>query len=73
MQVADYNVICLLCSREAGQILAGRFVRHADCPTPLSHTGRRPRCCHCGGSVYLEAITRADFALLDKKVAGRAG
>ena len=55
MLPASHDVKCLTCGREVGEIVQRRFVRHA-CAEPPRSAGGRARCCHCGGSLYLEAI-----------------
>lgn len=53
MPATSYFAKCFSCSAEVGKILHGRFLRH-NCPNPLPRPNGRPRCCHCGGSLYLE-------------------
>ena len=57
---AIHEVWCLLCSTEVGQLLDGRFRRHPGCTAPPARPGGRPRCCHCGGSLYVEARSAAE-------------
>lgn len=53
MPATSYFAKCLACSAEVGRVLHGRFLRHG-CQNPLPRANGRPRCCHCGGSLYLE-------------------
>ena len=53
MPATSYFAKCFSCSAEVGKVLHGRFLRHA-CPNELPRPNGRPRCCHCGGSLYLE-------------------
>ena len=55
MPPASHNVKCLGCERAVGEVVRGRFVHHA-CGAALQRSGRTARCCHCGGSLYLEEI-----------------
>ena len=68
MTNTPYSVRCLLCSTEVGQLLNGRLRRHPGCTGPLPRRGGAPRCCHCGGSLYLEPISRTELALLTQEV-----
>lgn len=52
----NYDVKCMLCSTEVGQILMGTFKQHAGCTAALPSKGGMRRCCHCGGSLYLDPI-----------------
>lgn len=56
MKYTNYDVRCLSCSAEAGQIVQGRFVPHPGRPASPPHKGGRRRCGRCGGSLYLEPI-----------------
>lgn len=49
-----FNVHCMLCGRQAGQVRAGRFRRMPGAPKPRI-SGNRTSCGYCGGSLYLEA------------------
>ncbi len=51
-----YEVKCLLCGTEVGQVVNETFQKHAGCTRPLPRNGGTWRCCHCGGSLYLEPI-----------------
>ena len=55
MPATSYFAKCFSCSAEVGKVLHGRFLRH-NCPNPLPRPNGRPRCCHCGGSLYLDPI-----------------
>jgi hypothetical protein len=52
----NYDVKCMMCSEEVGQVLSGRFVHHQGCALPMQRRGGMLRCCHCGGSLYLDPI-----------------
>lgn len=54
--IQAWDVKCMLCSTEVGQILDGKFSKHAGCPGKLPRVGKMARCCHCGGSLYLDPI-----------------
>ena len=73
MTATSYFAKCFSCSAEVGRVLHGRFLRHS-CPNPLPSAGSRPRCCHCGGSLYLEpdmdGLPEMEV-ILAGKVAGR--
>jgi hypothetical protein len=49
----QYDVRCLMCGTEVGSLAFGRFIKHAGCARPLPRKGGLPRCCHCGGTLYL--------------------
>jgi hypothetical protein len=61
------EAICLLCGFVIGEIKDGRFRHHAGCDRPLRQVGRLPRCCRCGGSLYV------DPSLSTPRYAGMAG
>jgi hypothetical protein len=52
----DYDVKCMLCSTEVGQVVSGKFEQHAGCPMSVPLKGGLPRCCHCGGSLYFDPL-----------------
>ena len=52
--MTNYDVKCMLCGAEVGQILSGRFRQHAGCPNEMPRKAGMLRCCHCGGSLYLD-------------------
>jgi hypothetical protein len=56
MQPRDYEVTCLMCSAEVGRIVHGQFEMRGGRTTPLPRKAGLPRCCYCGGSLYLEPI-----------------
>ena len=41
----------------------GRFAHHSGCNQPVEVRGGFPRCCRCGGSLYME---RADNLVLSR-------
>ena len=55
MPPASHEVKCLACERVIGEIVQGRFARHA-CGDPPRSAGQVARYCHCGGSLYLEEL-----------------
>jgi hypothetical protein len=61
----DYEVKCMLCSAEVGQILSGKFTRHTGCGASMPRKGGLLRCCHCGGSLYFDRID-PHASLLDR-------
>ena len=56
MPSAYFSLRCLLCSTEVGQVLDGRFRQHPGCTIAMPRRAGVPRCCHCGGSLYVEPI-----------------
>jgi hypothetical protein len=53
---ADYEVKCMLCGTEVGQVVNGALKQHDGCNTPMPRKGGMARCCHCGGSLYFDRI-----------------
>jgi hypothetical protein len=51
----SYNVKCLMCSTEAGQMVAGELVWHHPLAPSTARAGTSARCAHCGGTLYLES------------------
>ena len=56
MKSVNYDVKCLSCSADVGQIVYGSFVQHPGPSAPVTRRGGRLRCSHCGGSLCLEPI-----------------
>ena len=54
-QSANFDVKCMMCSAEVGQILNGKFLKHA-CGQEMPRKAGMLRCCHCSGSLYLDPI-----------------
>jgi len=52
-----YEVHCMLCGTEVGEVREGRFVHQPGCELRMQASSGKLRCCRCGGSLYLE---RAD-------------
>ena len=52
-----YEVHCMLCGSEFGEIRERRFVHHSGCERLVPVRNGQLRCCRCGGSLYME---RAD-------------
>jgi hypothetical protein len=73
----QYDVRCLMCGTEVGHLAFGTFIKHAGCSTPLPRRGGLPRCCHCGGTLYLAPMEGrlpvAGRGLLDRMLAEEAG
>jgi hypothetical protein len=73
----QYDVRCLMCGTEVGSLAFGRFIKHPGCASPLSRKGGLPRCCHCGGTLYLAPmegyLSAADDGRLDRTLAEEAG
>lgn len=55
-QVTNYDVKCMLCSAEVGQILNGKFSQIPGATAPMQRKGGMLRCPHCGGSLYLDPL-----------------
>jgi len=56
MRATLYNVICLMCGFQVGHLAGRQFQPSHECvPDGRLIDLRRLRCCHCGGTVYLEA------------------
>lgn len=66
------EVICLMCGTVVGEATRGRFVHHRGCERPVRLQGKLPRCCRCGGSLYIDpALNTPRFAGLgDPRGAG---
>ena len=54
MRSANYDVKCLSCATEAGQIILGRFVPRPGGRASAADKIGMLRCSHCGGSLLLE-------------------
>ena len=52
----DFEVKCLLCGGEAGELVGGIFRQHPACAKPLPRRSGEARCCRCGGSLYFEPL-----------------
>jgi hypothetical protein len=66
----QYDVRCLMCGTEVGYLAFGTFIKHAGCETPLPRRGGLPRCCHCGGTLYL-APMEGSLPVLDRRLRDR--
>jgi hypothetical protein len=51
---AVYEIHCMLCGNEVGEIRERRFVHHPGCERPVPVRSGQLRCCRCGGSLYME-------------------
>lgn len=54
MRPAVYDVRCMMCGAEMGQVVGGTFHSLADVRPVLPRRGGLPRCSKCGGSLYLD-------------------
>ena len=48
------EVTCLMCGTVVGEARQGRFEHHRGCERPVRLQGKLPRCCRCGGSLYID-------------------
>jgi hypothetical protein len=74
MPTASYDVKCLSCSAEIGQIWHGRFFHNPACPTLPPRPAGTLRCCRCAGRLYLEPnlddrAPQVDWTHLARRVA----
>ncbi len=51
--VRVFTVQCVMCSRAAGQVVNGVFVKNQQCRAPAADANGS-RCGECGGNLYLE-------------------
>jgi hypothetical protein len=54
MNTGLYDLRCLMCGTEAGQLVGPNFVAAPGAQPVLVRRGGLPRCAHCGGSLYLD-------------------
>jgi hypothetical protein len=47
-----------------------QFIKHAGCASPLPRKGGLPRCCHCGGTLYL-APMEGSLPVVDSRLRDR--
>jgi hypothetical protein len=53
----------MMCGTVVGEVREGRFAHHRECERPVRWLGKLPRCCHCGGSLYVDpALATPRFA-----------
>jgi hypothetical protein len=73
----QYDLRCLMCGTEVGHLAFGRFIKHAGCAAALPRRGGLPRCCHCGGTLYLapmeSSLPELDRRRLDRTLAEETG
>jgi hypothetical protein len=62
MMNEHYELTCMMCGTNVGQLLGGRFVPPAS-GALTTRVGGRLRCSRCGGSLYLEPIDAAVSSL----------
>ena len=55
MMHEHYDLTCMMCGTNVGQLLSGRFVPHTS-GALASRIGGRLRCSRCGGALYLEPM-----------------
>lgn len=73
MQDTDYNLKCLMCSADAGQVVDGMFLPNTGHLTPVPNKISMLRCGHCGGSLLREAIDPVPPKLNGAEMANRMG
>ncbi len=56
MYRATDEINCLMCGSQIDEVRDGRFTHHRGCSRPVEVRGGFPRCCRCGGSLYLERV-----------------
>ena len=64
MYRATDEINCMMCGTQVGEVRNGRFAHHSGCNQPVEVRGGFPRCCRCGGSLYME---RADNLVLSRR------
>ena len=67
-----FDARCQLCSRVAGQAVDGVFVHHPDCGRALTPGRPLPRCCDCGGRLYLEPASGPILSAAEREAARRS-
>ena len=67
-----FDARCQLCSRVAGQVVGGDFRHHPDCLRTPAFAGGLPRCCHCGGRLYLEPTDSPMLSAAEREAARHA-
>lgn len=67
-----FDARCQMCSRLAGQAVDGIFVHHPDCGQTPTFRGGLPRCCDCGGRLYLEPAGGPILSAADREAARRS-
>ena len=50
------EINCMMCGTQIGEVRDGRFTHHRGCSRPVEVRGGFPRCCRCGGSLYMERV-----------------
>jgi hypothetical protein len=51
-----FDISCMMCGTQVGEIREGRFVHDERCSLPPVLRGGSVRCCRCGGSLYQERV-----------------
>ena len=64
-----FDARCQLCSRLAGQVVDNVFVHHPDCLRTPTFDGGLPRCCDCGGRLFLEPTSSPMSTAADREAA----
>ena len=62
MMNEHYELTCMMCGTNVGQLLGGKFIPHASGALAIRTSGGL-RCSRCGGSLYLEPIDAAVSSL----------
>ena len=58
-------VVCMMCGRTVGRFHQGRI--YAECPgQTIRQEGRKVRCGHCRGNVYLDLDPTADLGTVHR-------
>ena len=68
-----YEVRCLMCGSEVGEVRESRFAHHAGCGRSLPVRGGKLRCCRCGGSLYMERVDTLSASLRRRQELARTG
>ena len=62
-QRVEAELNCMMCGRTVGEIVNGRAIQHRGCRERLRIDRGVLRCCHCGGTVYREALMGTGLGL----------
>jgi hypothetical protein len=67
-----FEIRCMMCGSEVGEVRERRFVHHVGCERPLPVRGGKIRCCRCGGSLYMERADGISASLRPRPELARA-
>ena len=67
-----YEVRCMMCGSEVGEVRERRFVHHPGCERPLPVRSGKLRCCRCAGSLYMERADSLSASLRSRPELARA-